>query len=369
MAEPSQPKATRRDFLKIAAGAAGAAAGPWVSRNAQAKPVSIAFARESSYVKNFDVHFQNVMAPAYEKATGIKIEYQIQAAGGSAVPQLVSMVENKNGADLAWVQQEWLYRDALVDVSDIAEEVGKQQGGWYDEIKRLSVDKGKWKSVPNGNIGQLMNYRKDWFDEAGVRSFPETWDEFLEAGIKLKAKGHPFGMSMGHGFADNYSWLYPLLWSYGVTVMDKDGKKVALDDLTPDLDPRFTDQLRIVTLTVSAEPADGSAPPQVWPGLPPDPRHRRAGKPDSLFDLFEKDPASPAKARSVPLFIDRGLALESGVDVLEALCRAAPDPDAFRRAIDSPDSWFSWLQNIRSPRLGSASDGTYVLQVALQGVA
>src|SRR5207253_8168846 len=38
-----------------------------------------------------------------------------------------------------------------------------------------------------------------------------------------------FGMSMGHGVTDNYSWLYPLLWSYGVTVMDKDGKKVALD--------------------------------------------------------------------------------------------------------------------------------------------
>jgi multiple sugar transport system substrate-binding protein len=230
MAQPSKPKATRRDFLKLAAaGAAGVAAGPFVSRNAQAKPVSITFARESAYVKNFDEHFQKVMAPAYEKATGIKIEYQIQAAGGSAGVQLVSMVQNKSGADLAWVQQEWLYRDALVDVSDIAEAVGKEQGGWYDEIKRLSIDKGKWKSVPMGNIGQLMNYRKDWFDEVGVKKFPETWDEFLEAGIKLKAKGHPFGMSMGHGFADNYSWLYPLLWSYGVTVMDKDGKKVALD--------------------------------------------------------------------------------------------------------------------------------------------
>ena len=229
MAQPVESQATRRDFLKLAAGAAGVAAGPWVSRNAQAKPVSITFARESSYVKNFDEHFQKVMAPAYEKATGIKIEYQIQAAGGSAVPQLVSMVENKSGADVAWVQQEALYRDALVDVSDIAEEVGKQQGGWYDEIKRLSVDNGKWKSVPQANIGQLMNYRRDWFDEVGVKKFPETWDEFLEAGIKLKAKGHPFGMSMGHGFADNYSWLYPLLWSYGVTVMDKDGKKVALD--------------------------------------------------------------------------------------------------------------------------------------------
>src|SRR6266508_648945 len=157
MAQPAPSKADRRDFLKFAAaGAAGAAVGPWVSRNAQAKPVSIVFARESSYVKNFDVHFQNVMMPAYEKDTGIKIDYQIQAAGGSAPVQLVSMVENKSGADLAWVQQEWLYRDALVDVSDIAEAVGKEQGGWYDEIKLLSVDNGKWKSVPQANIGQLI---------------------------------------------------------------------------------------------------------------------------------------------------------------------------------------------------------------------
>src|SRR5207237_10040736 len=105
-----------------------------------AKSFCMVFARESSYLKNCDVHFQNVLAPAYEKATGIKIEYQIQAAGGSAVPQLVSMVENKSGADLAWVQQEWLYRDALVDVSDIAEAVGKQRGGWCGEIERLSID-------------------------------------------------------------------------------------------------------------------------------------------------------------------------------------------------------------------------------------
>ena len=65
MAKPARSKATRRDFLKLAAaGAAGVAAGPFISRNAQAQPKTITFARESSYVKNFDVHFQNVMAPA-----------------------------------------------------------------------------------------------------------------------------------------------------------------------------------------------------------------------------------------------------------------------------------------------------------------
>src|SRR5262245_13835059 len=172
MAQPAQPKTSRRNFLKLAAGAAGAGGAPWIARRVQAKPVSITFARESAYVKNFDEHFQKVVAPAYEKATGIKIEYLVQAAGGSSVPQLVSMVENKSGADLAWAQQEWLYRDALVDVSDIAEAVGKEQGGWYDEIKLLSVDNGKWKSIPHGNIGQLMVYRKDWFDEAGTKQFP-----------------------------------------------------------------------------------------------------------------------------------------------------------------------------------------------------
>jgi len=170
MAQSAKSKTGRRDFLKLAAGAAGAAGiagAPWGARKVEAKPSTIVFARESSYVKNFDEHFIKVMIPAYQKATGIKIDYQIQAAGGSAVPQLVSMVENKSGADLAWVQQEWLYRDALVDVSDVAEAVGKEQGGWYDEIKALSVDNGKWKSVPQANIGQCMVYRKDWFDEAG----------------------------------------------------------------------------------------------------------------------------------------------------------------------------------------------------------
>src|SRR5207247_11220588 len=121
LAEPVESTATRRDFLELAGGAAGVAGAPWIARNVQAKPAIITFARESSYVKNFDEHFQKVMVPAYQKATGIKIDYQIQAAGGGAVPQLVSLVENKSGADLAWVQQEWLYRDALVDVSDIAE--------------------------------------------------------------------------------------------------------------------------------------------------------------------------------------------------------------------------------------------------------
>src|SRR5437773_1216404 len=132
---------SRRDVLKLtAAGAVSASAGAtWRPRTASAKPAQITFLRESSYVKEFDDHFKNVLIPRYQQETGIKLNYEIVAAGGSAVPRIVSIVESKAPVDVAWPQQEWLFREGLLDVSDIAEDVGKQQGGWYPEIKNLSM--------------------------------------------------------------------------------------------------------------------------------------------------------------------------------------------------------------------------------------
>lgn len=223
---------SRRDFIKLAAAAgAGVAGAPWVARNLQAKPESLTLVRESSYVKEFDEYFRNMVAPAYEKETGIKINYETVGAGAPppAVARNVAIVQSKAPVDLCWGYQEYLIRDGLLDVSNVAEEVAKTQGGFYPGIVEISKWKGVWKSVPFGNIGQVMVYRRDWFEEAGVKKFPDTWDEFLEAAIKLKAKGHPFGMSMGHGYADNNSWLFPLLWGYGAEVIGKDGKTIHLD--------------------------------------------------------------------------------------------------------------------------------------------
>ena len=74
-----------------------------------------------------------------------------------------------------------------------------------------------------------MNWRTDWFAEVGVKKFPETWEELYEVGKKLKAKDHPFGFELGHGFGDNHGWLYPLLWSYGGHEVEADGKTVVID--------------------------------------------------------------------------------------------------------------------------------------------
>src|SRR5437660_843025 len=79
--------------------------------------------------------------------------------------------------------------------------------------------------------GGLLTYRKSWFEEIGYSGgkFPQTWEEYREAGKKLKAKGRPFGQTLGHTFGDAPSFWYPYLWSWGGKEVEADSKTVALN--------------------------------------------------------------------------------------------------------------------------------------------
>ena len=200
------------------------------SGRAHSAPKSMTFMHESSFIPAYDAYMKNTLAPAYEKATGIKIIYDLVSVG-SLQTRVTTAAETGSGPDMSSVYFNWpfLFDEKLVDLSDIADEIGKKAGGWHENVKECCIVNGKWKAIPFGNVGQLMNYRIDWFNEVGVKEFPDTWDGLLEAGIKLKKAGHPFGFELGHGFGDNHGWLYPLLWSYGAKEVEADGKTVAID--------------------------------------------------------------------------------------------------------------------------------------------
>lgn len=223
----SWDSASRRQFLKLTAvGTLGSMIAP--PAGAAAKTLGVA--HESSFIKTFDEFFQKTLAPAYEKETGVAVTYEL-ASVGSLQTRVTTIAETGSGPDITLNFFNWphLYDEKYVDLSDLAGEIGAKQGGWYDSAKEAVVVNGKWKALPFGNVGQLMVWRTDWFKEAGFGTFPETWDELLAAGIKLKAKGHPFGFELGHGFGDNHGWLYPLLWSYGAREVDEAGKTVLID--------------------------------------------------------------------------------------------------------------------------------------------
>src|SRR5215470_9033042 len=229
MTEPAISSPTsRRRFLSLAG--AGTAAALGGTRLARGEPKTITILHESSFIKPFDDYVQNVLGPAYEKQTGVKVNYEVTSVG-SLPTRISTIAETGSGADITMngLLQVIQFGEKYLEVADIAEEIGKAQGGWYDAGKEAVLVDGKWKAIPFSNIGQLMNWRTDWFAEVGVKKFPDTWEELYEVGKKLKAKGHPFGFELGHGFGDNHGWLYPLLWSYGGHEVAADGKTVVIN--------------------------------------------------------------------------------------------------------------------------------------------
>ena len=128
-------------------------------------------------------------------------------------------------------------------------------------------------------------------------------------------------------------------WSFNVTptsppISPVNGPLVSplpLTALAFSPDPKLSDKVRPLILTVTVINDDGST--LVWDGLALDPAHAQNGAPDSLFDKFAAKPANLQQARSLPIMITRGSALQDGLDVLESLFRQKP---ALRAALDNP---------------------------------
>lgn len=147
--------------------------------------------------------------------------------------RITSAIQSGTGPDIILAVSNWpqLYADSVADVSDVAEEIGKTQGGYYELFKIVAHNGKKWLGVPWTIVAGLLTNRKSWFGEIGYPEgkFPETWDEYRAAGKKLKAAGHPYGQTAGHTFGDAPSFWYPFLWSFGGKEVDADGKTVVLN--------------------------------------------------------------------------------------------------------------------------------------------
>ncbi len=127
-----------------------------------------------------------------------------------------------------WAQ---LYAESLVDVSDIADEVGRAQGGFFQTSRDIANDGKRWIAMPFTILGVLFANRTSWFADVGISpdKFPATWDEYRAIGKQMKAKDHPYGQTLAHAFGDGPAFWYPYLWSWGGKEVEADGKTVALN--------------------------------------------------------------------------------------------------------------------------------------------
>ncbi|MBV8735776.1 MAG: extracellular solute-binding protein [Alphaproteobacteria bacterium] len=227
----------RRRLLQLsgagaATAAAGGLAGILASSRAPAygQTTNLHWVRWSDYVPASDQLLRNKIVPDGEKALGIKIQFETINANDIQA-RVTSSIQSGSGPDIIMAVNNWpqLYATSLADVSDVAEEIGNAQGGYYDMCKTVGIYGGKWIGVPWAIGGGLVVYRKSWLAEAGYEKFPVTWDQWHDAGRKLKAAGHPIGQTLGHTFGDASGFWYPYLWSWGGKEVEADGKTVALN--------------------------------------------------------------------------------------------------------------------------------------------
>lgn len=163
-------------------------------------------------------------------ATENNVDFTIDLVTKGLNEKLAAAIEAKQGANLAQIDYAPIaLKDAVADVTDIAKDLIAEQGEYYGPPKYQCTIDGKWYAVPYGQHPRMVNYREDWYKEVGYDKFPDTWDEVLAAGKKLKEKGHPYGWTMSEQSpADGVAACLTLLWSFGGKEWNDDGS-LALD--------------------------------------------------------------------------------------------------------------------------------------------
>lgn len=197
---------------------------------AYAQGTTVHWLRWNDFVPASDKVLRDVIIPECAKALGVKLNIEM-INGNDIQARTTSAIQSGSGPDVICALNNWpqLYAESVADVSDIADAIGKAQGGYYEESKVVANDGKHWIALPWCVLGAQIAYRKSWFEEVGYSKFPQTWEEYRDAGKKLKAKGRPLGQALGHSFGDPPTFVYPYLWSWGGKEVEADGKTVVLD--------------------------------------------------------------------------------------------------------------------------------------------
>src|SRR3982750_3942293 len=221
----------RRKILKGSAGAAAAASlgvgGMIFSPLAQAqnmtfkpeKGAKLRVLRWSRFVQgDIDAYMANVKK--FTDATGIEV--RVDNEGWEDVRPKAAVAANTGaGPDiiLSTNDDANLYPDKLLDVTDLAEYLGKKYGGWYPAGEAfLRPDGKKWIGLGLGSAGSMMVYRESQLKAAGFDSFPKTTDDFLKMAKAVAGKGTPGGMALGNATGDGL-WCNWLVWAFGGKVV------------------------------------------------------------------------------------------------------------------------------------------------------
>ena len=227
---------SRRDALKSGAALAGAGAlgnlslfaNAWAAANSwkPEKGAKLQLLRWKRFVQSEEDAFMKLVA-AFTQATGVEVKV-LNESLDDVQPKASVAANTGQGPDLFWglYSLPHLFPAKCLDVSDVANYLGKKYGGWVPTAETYGKSKGKWIAIPVAYNGNVINYRQSMIEKAGFKSVPTDTAGFLELMKALKAKSTPGGFALGRASGDGNAWVHWALWAYGSNLVDKNDKVI-----------------------------------------------------------------------------------------------------------------------------------------------
>src|SRR5919106_5067952 len=133
----------RRAFLGTTSAGLGAILAAR-SAPAFAQGTKLHVVRWVDFIPEADVELKR-QAPEASKALGAEVVFEFINAN-DLQPRITAAIQTGSGADIIQMLWNWphLYASGVVDVSDVAEPVGRAQGGYYDVFQATARVGGKW---------------------------------------------------------------------------------------------------------------------------------------------------------------------------------------------------------------------------------
>ena len=225
----------RRDILKVGVGATTALAGAGIVpvraaewTNTPEANASIRVLRWKQFIQaEFDKFAE--LTKAFSEKTGVKVK--LEAESWEDIRPKAAVAANVGaGPDLiiGTLDDPFKFPDKLIDVTDVAEYLGAQYGGWYPVAEKYGKKGNNWIAIPQGATGGCMNYRISHMKAAGFEEFPKDLPGFLKLCQGLKKNNTPAGFALGHATGDANGWCHWLLWAHGGKLVNEKNQ-VAID--------------------------------------------------------------------------------------------------------------------------------------------
>jgi multiple sugar transport system substrate-binding protein len=233
MLRPKRKRVTRRNFIKLAAGAA--AVGPFLvfTPNAFASENTLKVAKWAHFLPEFDDWFVNVMAAAWGRQNNTKVTVDVIPVEEIRDRAFAEVTAGK-GHDVfifPWPPAE--YHQHAIDHAGIYQTVADKYGAIQQLAHRstFNLNNKKYFAFADFWAPSPLHFFQDYWAEVGMPLGPVHYGSLFSGGKRMRDKlGIPCGLAFSPTLEGNVT-LHSILYSHRALIVDSGGNLVFNKDV------------------------------------------------------------------------------------------------------------------------------------------